>query len=261
MVRAHLWYPSTSEPVRESLFFYAMFALLGGCGLVGYQSASLTGDASVRDGAVPRPDGGVAEDSLAFACGYENATVILDGDAVDARVGAALADSLAAGCGTSPTVRSLSQDTAGLLDPDTDAPLLGPNDLGIVGGAAFYQRVMGYLQMSLTPLASSDATGRLVVRLRATNAVLLDVALETITASHDYAIIQIVHDPSTGSTVLTAYGQLFGGTLAGAYYFAENIAPTLTTETRGYFLVEWTNVDADVEPSAGDTFELLATGP
>jgi hypothetical protein len=194
-------------------------------------------------------------------CGYANATVILDGDAVDERVGAEMAGALSLGCGTSPTVRMLSQDTPGLLDATTHAPMLGAGDLGIVGGDSFYQNVMVYLQMSASPVHTTDTGTTYTVVRRSTGAVLLDTATSNISASHDYAVIQIIHDDASNSTVVATHGYYFGGTLAGSYYFVHNIAPTLSTETRGYFLVEWLNGDANAEPSAGDTYTLLATGP
>lgn len=230
-----------------------------GCGLVGFDAATSPSDAGA-DGA---PDGTVTAppDVLAHVCGYQNVTVILDGDAVDERVGAELAASISSGCATAPTVRSLDQNTPGLLDPVTHAPLLGPNDLGVFGGDVFYQLVMRYLVVSLSPIITSEAGGRYSVTRRDTGATLVDVPLDAITATHDFGVVQIIHDPATESTLVTANGHFFGGTLAASYFFTTSIAPTLTTSTRGFYVIEWTNMDADPEPSAGDTITLITRGP
>lgn len=224
---------------------------------MGFESTGTSADAGV-DATV---EGGVVPGTLAEVCGFENVTVILDGDAVDERVGAELAASIGSGCSTAPTVRSLDQNTPGLLDPTTHAPLLGPNDLGVFGGDVFYQLVMRYLVVSLSPLITSEAGGRYTVVRRDTGATLVDVPLEEITATHDFGVIQIIHDPATDSTLVTANGHFFGGTLSASYFFTTVVAPTLTSQARGFYVIEWTNTDADPEPSAGDVITVIAQGP
>lgn len=226
------------------------------CGRLGFEP--LSSDGGRPDG---RTDGGAPPDELAHVCGYDRVTVILDEDATDNRAGRALAAAIASGCGTSPDVRELDEGTPGLLDPTSFAPLLGPNDLGVFGGDSFYQNVMQYLSMSLSPLYTFDDGVQYRILRRGTGAPVIDVAVATLSATHDYAVIQIIHDPATDSTLVTTHGYYFGGTLAGAHYFATEIADTLTTETRGFFVIEWTNVDGDPEPSDGDTFTLVANGP
>ena len=65
---------------------------------------------------------------------------------------------------------------------------------------------------------------------------------------------------ATNSTVIATHGYVFQGTLAGAYYFANHIAPNLVEESRSYFVIEWTDGNGDTTPNTGDTFTLLHNG-
>lgn len=273
-----LWYDHSLRKLFEIALFLGAMCVLTGCGLVGYESTALEGtdagdagdassDASTSaDGGLDASDGAVDDPpppptQLAHVCGYTSATAILNGEPTDDYVAGALASAIESGCGHALTLRSLSQDTPGLLDPTTHAPLLGASDLGLIGGDSYYHDAMIYLQASLTPLRSVDDGTRYRVTRRSTGQTHLDVLLTSITATHDYATIQIVHDPSTSSTVVVTYGYYYRGTLAGAYYFTNHVAPQIATETRGFFLLEWTNADGNADPSAGDTYTLLTTGP
>ena len=250
----------------------AVLRLGTACGRVGFQEVAL-GDQGPRDQGTPTDQASADEGmdaadvgsdagttGLASSCAFDSITVILDGDPNDAQAGAMMAAAVADGCDTSPTVTTLNQTEPGLLDPTTFAPLFGPSSLGVLGGDAIVQNVMGYLMMSSAPIRVDTSGGRYRVIRLSDDAVLLDAAIADITASHDYAVVQIVYDPPTQATVVATHGYVFQGTLAGAHYFSTVVAPGLPLETRTYFVLEWTDMNGDMLPNAGDTFSLLTSG-
>ncbi len=218
-------------------------------------------DAAVDGGVDTGVDASVPIDRLEQLCAFTSATVILDGDPTDDAVGRRLGAALGAGCGSSVSTRELAEGTPGLLDPTTFAPRLGPGDLGLVGGDSYFQDVMVYLEMQSTPIVTVSTPTTWQITERASGAVLAEPALTDITPTHDVGVIQVATDAASGSVVLSAHGLYFGGTEAMAYYFETVVAPGIATDTHTFYVIEWTNLDADPAPSAGDTYVVLAAGP
>ncbi|MEZ4327688.1 MAG: hypothetical protein R3B40_20895 [Polyangiales bacterium] len=253
-------------PVRASLVS-ALLVLSIGCGRLAFQTVEGR-DAGTDQGdpgsdlgpddAGGEPDAGVT--GFALGCSFPSITVILDGDANDTQAGTTMASAVASGCMQSPAISMVDQTQAGLLDPTTFAPLFGATTLGVLGGDSLVQNVMQYLTMSSAPVRATFPAGRYVVTERAGGTVVLDVAIGDISTSHDYGVVQIIRDTPSNSTVVAAHGYIAQGTLAAAHYFATVIAPSLPAETRAYFVLEWTDGNADTIPNAGDTFTLLADG-
>ncbi|MBK6810494.1 MAG: hypothetical protein IPG81_16675 [Sandaracinaceae bacterium] len=253
--------------------FASTFLLLGAaCGRIGFEEVALgdqgprdqgdlTDQASADEGTDAADVGSDAgTNGLASSCAFDSITVILDGDGNDAQAGATMATAVANGCATTPTVMTRNQTEPGLLDPTTFAPLFGASSLGVLGGDAIVQNVMGYLMMSSAPIRVDTSNGRYRVILQSGGAVLLDAAIADINGSHDYAVVQIVHDPPSQATVVATHGYIYQGTLAGAHYFSTVLAPGLPLETRTYFVLEWTDMNGDMLPNAADTYTLLTSG-
>lgn len=258
-------HPSFMIPPRR--LASAALLLCAACGRIGFEAAP-SGDLGPSDQAgldvgTDAADVGTDAGATGFAsgCAFDSITVILDGDAMDAAAGATMATAIGSGCETSPTITMVNQDEPGLLDPTTFAPLFGATSLGVLGGDAIVQNVMGYLMTASAPIRVDISGGRYRVFLTSGGAALVDVAISDITTSHDYAVIQIIRDDPSDSTVIATHGYIFQGTLAGAHYFATAIAPDLPTEERTYFVLEWTDMNGDQMPTAGDTYTLLASGP
>lgn len=261
------WIGHPSGMIPPKRLASAVFLLCAACGRIGFEAVE-SGDLGPSDQAgldegTDASDVGTDASTTGFAsgCEFDSITVILDGDAMDAAAGATMAAAIGSGCSTSPTITMVNQTEPGLLDPTTFAPLFGGTSLGVLGGDAIVQNVMGYLMTASAPIRVDISGGRYRVFLTSGGAALVDAAIPDITSSHDYAVIQIIRDAPSNSTVIATHGYVFQGTLAGAHYFSTEIAPDLPTEERTYFVLEWTDMNGDQTPNAGDTFTLLFSGP
>jgi hypothetical protein len=96
---------------------------------------------------------------------------------------------------------------------------------------------------------------------RLDGAALVDVPVATLGASHDSFAIYVAIDPDPGAFALAAYALLSAGTAAAGWYWKNVVARTLPTWTSAWALIEWTDTDADGQPSAGDTFTTIASWP
>ena len=243
----------------------ALLLLSAACGRVGFEAVAddlgPVDQGALDEGMDPvdlGQDAGVG--GFASGCDFASITVILDGDAMDAAAGATMAAAVGSGCDTTPTVTMVDQAEPGLLDPTTFAPLFGDTTLAVLGGDAIVQNLMGYLMTASAPIRVDTSGGRYRVFLTSGGSALVDAAIADITASHDYGVVQVIRDAATNSTVIATHGYVFQGTLAGAYYFANHIAPNLVEESRSYFVIEWTDGNGDTTPNTGDTFTLLHNG-
>jgi hypothetical protein len=70
----------------------------------------------------------------------------------------------------------------------------------------------------------------------------------------------LLRDPNGVSSVMTGFGFGAPGSLTAVYFFQTVIAPFLASDHHTWYLLEWTNGDADINPSAGDTFTVLGSG-
>jgi hypothetical protein len=95
---------------------------------------------------------------------------------------------------------------------------------------------------------------------RATGATVVSAPQSSLGPAHDFAIVMIVYEPTSGTTVVSAYARGSEGTSAGAFWFASGALGPIADNQRRWYVVEWTNADRIAGPSAGDTFTVIATG-
>lgn len=251
-----------------SLALLASFSCIGGCGVVGYEHVSAlvvdggagtdggAGDAASDSGA---KDGGATSYAFRDLCAIGNGLVVQDGVPTDDMAAADLAASLVSTCGSFPTT-TVMENKPGVLEPSTGRPIGGPGSLYLLGGGETIQSAIAYLQTNDTPLMVSRAGNQYILTSRSTGQTVLSVDATTLDASHDLALIQIVREPRSGTVVLNAYGYYETGTKAGAFYFANQLAPTLATDANAYYVILWTDGNGDLAPNAGDTFMLVGSG-
>src|SRR4051812_6996138 len=107
-----------------------VLALIGlaACGRIGFDAAGhdepdpdAARDGTLSDAAITAPP---AFDRL---CAYQAFTVIEDANAADNAAGMKLASATRAGCATMAAITTTAQDAAGVLDPMTNRPLIGPS--------------------------------------------------------------------------------------------------------------------------------------
>jgi hypothetical protein len=196
-----------------------------------------------------------ANDALRTLCTFSKVTIVRDDIAVDDGVGATLAAALANGCGTAPATRTVSQDDPGILDAD-GRPLLARDDLAVIGGGDGPQRAIAYLLARDTPVVWTG-TSPVTFREQATGRI---IVTGPTSPSHDFALVMVVAEPIGGVRVLSASGLGDNGTIAAGQWFENQIAPTITTNTDTWTLVEWTDTDGNSAPSAGDQFTVIESG-
>ncbi|MBE2248398.1 MAG: hypothetical protein IAE78_02540 [Myxococcus sp.] len=189
-------------------------------------------------------------------CQVRQATALLDGLVEDDGAGNTLAQGLATQCAPATiTTSSVPQLDSGVLDAVTGEPLLfGP--MLCVGGGSFFQRSIGWLEsVNLAPVRDTSTATQYRLSLRDGGAV-ASGAVSSLGATHDVFVIQLVRTP-TGATVLNTGGFYGEGTTAGAWYFRNVLLPMRASLTSGWYVVEWTDQNAN-GPDAMDTFTVLA---
>ena len=113
---------------------------------------------------------------------------------------------------------------------------------------------------SIAPIYAVQNGDNLEFRKHDTDAVVDSAPYAGAHDSSDVFVIQFMRDPSSGSLILNAQGFWQSGTTAAAYYFVNAMLPTLATETKSWYVLEWTDANANLAPDAGE-FVLKGSGP
>ena len=83
----------------------------------------------------------------------------------------------------------------------------------------------------------------------------------TLTDHHDYFLLQLSVEPTSGTLCFNAHGFFAAGTQAAPWYFTNVIFPSLPTYTDSWYIVEWTDgANQDGVPGPTDTFTLIGHG-
>jgi hypothetical protein len=202
--------------------------------------------------------------TVASICAADTATFLLDGLSVDEATVPSVRDAYVATCSPATTPVTAPQASAGTINATTGRPVVGSGNLQVVVGGTFGQRLMSYLESSgLTAVFNSyvGTTAQFNLRGESGTSVVVTAPEDVLTDSHSYFLIETVVDPATGTLTLATYGFTSQGTAAAAWYFVNEMLPSLETFDSSYYVFEWTDEDADLTPSAQDTFALLASGP
>ena len=225
-------------------------AAASGCGRIGFEV--------VPDGA---PDTVTCSaGTFCSICEASDITVIHIGVGADDAVADFLGMRVAQGCGTGQPIQTVGQNTAGVLDPTTNRPLLAASTLGVMGGGPFFNQGFAYLQMNDTPIYY-DVVGSNLNVLARNGALLFDMPKTSLSTSHDVGLLMVAKEPISGATFLAASGWYSQGGIAAGDYFATQIATMLQTSESGWYVFEWQDQDADMNPSAPDTLTIVASGP
>lgn len=199
---------------------------------------------------------------LANVCSSKKATFLLDGLQGDQEATLVLQAAIAARCTPPPMAMAVSQSVATAINTTTGQPVAGGGELLVAVGGDSGQRLVNYLEDSGTSHVYNEYDGVNTLwfkRRDASNAILATVTMSTLTPTHDYFLVEVVFDPISGTFSLVLYGLDSPGTKAGAYYFANTILPSITTQTNSWYLYEWMGMNAG-GAGPGDTFTLLASG-
>jgi hypothetical protein len=187
--------------------------------------------------------------------------VIFDDMPIDDAAGLAMGTALASSCSPAMTLLTAGQRDAGILDVTTGEPLQ-TGELLVMGGGAFYQRAIAWLEAnSLAPVVESSTATELRYS-QADGGMICSRAFSSISATHDLAIIELAVAPS-GAIVFNAAGFEAAGTTAAAWYVVNELVPNLTSYAQGWYVIEWQDnaMAGQVgQPDALDTWTPIASG-
>jgi hypothetical protein len=199
-------------------------------------------------------------------CESANATIVHDGITDDDNASGGVATALGS-CTPTVAVRTVLQaivesTNAGVLAAG-GRPVTGPGDMFVATGGSFGQHAVGFLEKSATPVAVAETSTSVAFFRRSTSTLLRSVQLSELTATHDYALVELAVEPDSGTLTLIAYGLLSPGTRAAAHYAGQVIVPGRATYDQAYYLYEWTDGanggNADQLPDTSE-FTLVASG-
>ena len=187
--------------------------------------------------------------------------VVLDGQAIDDEAGKSIGAALAGACGSAVTLVIGATSDAGVFDVITGEPLR-TGELLVMGGGAYTQKPVAWLEdHSFIPVVDTSTASELRYTQR-DGGVVCTFPLTTISLTHDVFVVELATAPS-GSVVLSAAGYFGPGTTAAAWYVVKRMAPSLASQTKGWYVVEWTdNLNGGTVglPDELDTWALLASG-
>jgi hypothetical protein len=153
-------------------------------------------------------------------------------------------------------------DESKVIDPNNHRPLLGVGDTFLVGGSWYNHPGLDYMDShGLTKVRiGTDGQGTSWIRLIGTTTDIVNVPTASLTAIHDYFILELAVEPAGGTLVLAATGMLSPGTTAAGYYAATETIPKRSTYTDAWYVYQWDDTDSSGGPSAGDTFTQKGHG-
>lgn len=193
-------------------------------------------------------------------CANAAATVMQDEFAIDNEAGAEVAQALA-GCVPPVTYSIADQDAGDVLDPSTHRPLLGPGDTLVAGGGGYGQSSVAYLDSAgVSPAYIVENGTDVWIYDRSTGVAVVDDTVADLTAHHDYFLLVLAVEPTSGTLCFTAAGTGAPGTVAAGYYFANVVMPDLPSYTGSWYAYEWTDTNMNSIPDPGDSFVLEGSG-
>jgi hypothetical protein len=130
----------------------------------------------------------------------------------------------------------------------------------LIAGGNFFQKGVAYMVSNrLAPLINLGTQDSFEIRDARSNALIASELFSDVSDSHDLFALQFMREPSSGSLMLNAYGFTVGGTAAATSYFRQILAPNLAIATKGWYVGEWTDKNADQKPDV-DELTIIASG-
>jgi hypothetical protein len=192
-------------------------------------------------------------------CQNASGVVVMDGIAIDQAADSVVDDAITPVCPSMDLV-TISQGSAGSIDPSSGRPLLGPGSTYIAAGGAFGQKAVNYMNGTHNAPVYTTDDGQSVSFLRtADNSTIVSAPTASLTAHHDYFLVYVAVEPISDTLVFAVYGLYGPGTAAGAYWFTTQAMSGLQGLAKQYYVYEWTDTNNDGVPNAADTFTLLAS--
>jgi hypothetical protein len=207
-------------------------------------------------------------DDAVFAniCASKSVTVVDDPYPTDMQAGSSLGEAIGSSCaGAGVTVVMVSQTQPGILVQGGDAgwrPNTGVGTTLVAGGGAFGQLSVQYMDESaLTPVYLTNNGTTSHIYQRSTGLPLVTANDDTLSAQHDFFMLELAVEPQSGTLCLFGEGILGPGTVAAGYFGSHVLLPAHASYPAAWYVYEWTDTNGDMTPDSGDAFHLVAQGP
>lgn len=195
-------------------------------------------------------------------CGNSTIYALRNGFGADEAATDSMSAALAAHCGGTP-VNSVSSTDPAVVDTCTGEPLVGAGNTLLMAGGFYTQRAVLHLERRISPIYFDTDGGTLFQYKTRAGAVVAEWDVATQTSSHGFFTVALYPDTKRGSLVINVFGQTGEATLAGAWYFANVVLPSIENGTKNwgkYVVVEWTD-SGDLAPNAADSFIVRGFDP
>jgi hypothetical protein len=200
-------------------------------------------------------------------CDAPTATLFFDPYSADNAATVTLGAALGSTCHM-----TIESPDAAPFELDSGQPTTGIADLCVIGGGAFGQPAVAYLDSrGLTDVylrGANDDAGAfdIVFTDRGGPGPPRDIAAAPFSSTPtntDYFLVELVVDPASGSLCLVVLGMGAQGTSAGAYYVANMFFATdaYKASTKSWYVYHWVASSDTGVPGSSDTFTLVASGP
>ncbi len=208
---------------------------------------------------------GVACEDAVFknVCANGAATVLTDPYPVDIEAGVQLAMALPSCTDGGVDVAVVPQTQQGVLVPVGDAgrPNTGVGNTLVAGGSWWGQMSVAYMDNTgLTPVYLTNDGTTAHIYQRSSGVALVTADESTLTAQHDFFILEVAVEPISGTLCLFGEGILSAGTAAAGYYGANVIVPGRSAYSSSFYVYEWTDTNNNMVPDQADTFTLIGQG-
>ncbi|MEO6603853.1 MAG: hypothetical protein ABIQ16_28475 [Polyangiaceae bacterium] len=197
---------------------------------------------------------------LANVCSVPQIAVVLDGQDGNETTGRALAAALVAHCEPAPLVREVKQTVPDALNPASGRPVSGAHELLVSAGGSYFARLLVYLDSQrVSPIYSyDDGESTIGFREASNDHTVVSRQKDEPNEDHDFFVIQIARDATTGSLVLNAQGFWVSGTIAATYFFSHGMLPTLETFDKAWYVYEWKDKNGDHAPDLNEITAVAA---
>jgi hypothetical protein len=191
-------------------------------------------------------------------CDNAAGSVVLDSLAIDEDAGGVVGNAIKSACAQT-NVSSIQQGATGSIDPQSGRPTLGPGNTYIAAGGGFGQKAVNYMNGARNaPVYSIDDSVNISFVRTSDNGTIVKTPLSALTAHHDYFLIYAAAEPTSGTLVFSVYGLYGPGTTAGAWYFKNQMATSLSGQSKQYYVFEWTDANNDSQPQANEFKQIEA---
>lgn len=197
---------------------------------------------------------------LANVCSVPQIAVVLDGADVNEKAGRALAAALSAYCQPAPIVREVLQTVPDALNPASGRPVSGAHELLVAAGGSFYARLLVYLDSQRVSPIYSYYDGKTTIEFRSASddATVVSRQNDESNDDHDFFVIQLARDATTGSLILNAQGFWVSGTIAATYFFEHGVLPSLETFDKAWYVYEWKDKNGDKAPDLNEIAQVAS---